>query len=215
VLLVLVRHGESIWNAQGRVQGHGGTGLSRRGHAQARATAEVLAYRYPDAGLLVRSDLQRVAETAAPTEARLGVEVRVDERLREIDVGTWSGLIYAEIEERDPLGFQAWSTRGDRDVRRGGGETFAELRERVWPAILELSGARGTVLVFTHGGPIRVAVASALGLPAQGETRLAGPGNCSLTLLEWRDGRHRLRAYNGVDHLRDRESSSACGHNRY
>ncbi len=203
--LVLVRHGESVWNSEGRSQGHGGTGLSERGHAQAQATAVFLARAYPDTVLLVRSDLQRVVETAAPAEIELGIDVHVDARLREIDVGTWSGLTYHEIAEKDPEGYLAWIRRGDTDVRRGGGETYAELRERVWPALRDAlalkSEQRGTVLVFTHGGPIRVATAAALGLPTSAEARLAGVDNCSLTLLEWQDGLPRLMAYNRTHHL--------------
>jgi len=183
------------------MQGHGGTGLSPRGRAEAEATAEFLAREYQDVALLLRSDLQRVAETAAPTEVLFDVHVDIDERLREIDVGTWSGLTYAEIEVRDPEGLAAWRCRGDQDVRRGGGETFAELRERVWPALREATDHEGTVLVFTHGGPIRVAVAAALGLPATA-VRLASVDNCSLTLLDWRDDQPRLRAYNRIGHLR-------------
>jgi len=200
--LVLIRHGESIWNAEGRFQGHGGTGLTERGRAQAKITAKFLAREFPDAVLLVRSDLQRVAETAAPAEVELDIEVRVDERLREIDIGTWSGLTHDEIAARDPEGYGTWLRREDVDIQRGGAETYAELRDRVWPALCEALEPRGVVLVFTHGGPIRVAAAAALGLPMNAAFRLAGVGHCSLTLLEWRDGRPRLIAYNRVDHLR-------------
>lgn len=69
---------------------------------------------------------------------------------------------------------------GDQDVRRVGGETFAELRERVWPVFRELSKYDGTVLAFTHGGPIRVAVASTLELPTTGQARLTGVDNALL-----------------------------------
>ena len=195
--LVLVRHGESSWNAEGRFQGHGGTGLSEVGHAQAKAVAELLSREYPDAVLLVRSDSARVAETAAPIEAGLGIEVRVDERLREIDVGTWTGLTREEIAAHDPSGYVAWA-RGEPDSRRGGGETYAELRARVWQVLCELVVPDGdvTMLVVTHGGPIRVAVAAVLDLPPGAEQRLAGVGNGALTVLEWRHGIPRLVAYN-------------------
>lgn len=201
--LVLVRHGESIWNAEGRYQGHADPGLTERGRAQATVTARLLAREYADADLLLRSDLQRVAETAALTEAVLDVDVSVDERLREIDLGTWSGLTREEVAERDPEGFQAWTRCEDASLlRRGGGETYAELRERVWSVLREVSRGDGNVLIFTHGGPIRAAVAAALGLTMRQEVRLAGVGNCSLTLLEWRSDLPRLFAYNRTCHLR-------------
>ncbi|MDQ3710408.1 MAG: histidine phosphatase family protein [Actinomycetota bacterium] len=76
-------------------------------------------------------------------EALLGIRAEVDPRLREIDVGTWAGLTWAEVGATDPATLAAWS--GGRDVRRGGGETFAELRSRVWAVIGELAAAGGTV----------------------------------------------------------------------
>lgn len=200
--LVLVRHGESRWNVVGRYQGHANIGLSARGRAQANATAELLAHDYPDAVLLIRSDLERVAQTAAPTAAALGLDVCVDPRLREIDVGTWSGRTIEEIAREDPEGYRAWLRRDD-DARHGGGETYAELRRRVWECLTErVTNSEATVLVFTHGGPIRVAVASALGLPPGGEAHLGGVRNCSLTVLKWSDGRPRLLAYNLTNQVR-------------
>ena len=197
--LLLVRHGESEWNAENRLQGHGGTGLSALGHAQARATAEHLARRFGEVALIVRSDLPRVAQTAAPTEALIDAEVRLDERLREIDVGSWSGLTWDEVALHDPEGLQRW--RDGEDVARGGGETWAALRERVWPALQELSEVGGTVLVFTHGGPIRIGVAAALELPLFGEDRLGPVDNCSLTELAFEPDRVRLRSYNRSEHV--------------
>jgi glucosyl-3-phosphoglycerate phosphatase len=196
--LVLVRHGESLWNAEQRLQGHSGTGLSERGHAEAAATAEYLTAQYPDAEIGLRSDLLRVEQTAAPWASRFGGTVTVDPRLREIDVGTWSGLTWAEVEAQDATTLAAW--RAGQDVRRGGGETFAELRVRVWDALLDRAAHDGTVIVFTHGGPIRVAVASALGLPPLGERQLAAVANCSVTELIVDDGMATLVAYNRRDH---------------
>lgn len=197
--LLLVRHGESLWNAENRLQGHGGTGLSPLGHAQAQATAEHLAKTYREVSLIVRSDLPRVAETAAPTEALVDAEVRLDERLREIDVGFWSGLTWDEVAVRDPEGLRRW--RAGEDVARGGGETWAQLRARVWPALNDLHDVGGLVLVFTHGGPIRIGVAAALDLPLFGEERLAPVANCSLTEIGFDGDRVRLHSYNRSGHL--------------
>jgi probable phosphoglycerate mutase len=197
--LLLVRHGESHWNAAGRLQGHGGSGLSERGHAQAKATARFLDRIASDAVVLARSDLPRVAETAAPTADLLRVTERVDPRLREIDVGTWTGLNWDEVAAVDPETLAAW--RAGNDVRRGGGETFAELRARVWAAWQDLAEVDGTVLVFTHGGPIRVGVAAALGLPPLGERLLAPLENCSVTQLRLLAGKAVLHSYNRADHL--------------
>lgn len=197
--LHLVRHGESVWNSENRLQGHGGVGLSEKGHRQAASTAAFLSATLSHASLIVRSDLRRVAETAAPTEALLDVEVRLDQRLREIDVGFWSGLTWDEVAQRDPSAYRRW--RAGEDVPRGGAETWAELRERVWPALRDLADVGGDVLVFTHGGPIRVGVAAGLAMPPLGEQQLGAVHNCGLTELEFADGEMLLRSYNRFDHL--------------
>ena len=196
--VVLVRHGESQWNAEGRLQGQGGTHLSALGERQAIATADHLAQRYPTVHA-VRSDLERVVQTAAPWEARVAAQVTVDVRWREIDVGSWSGLTWAEVEATDPETLAAW--RAGTDVRRGGGETFAELRARTVEALHALVGQADTVIVFTHGGCIRLGVAAMLGLPLMGERALGPVGNCSVTELELGGDQPVLRSYNVREHL--------------
>ena len=196
--LVLVRHGQSEWNLAGRMQGHAGPGLSAAGGVQAETTAAHLTTTLGSVDRIVRSDLPRVTETATPAEAAFGIRAQVDPRLREIDVGTWAGLTWPEVEATDAATLAAW--HGGRDVRRGGGETFAELRSRVWAVVSELAVATGTVLVFTHGGPIRVAVAEALGLPPLGERLLAPVDNCSLTELSL-GATSVVVSYNRADHL--------------
>lgn len=148
---------------------------------------------------MVRSDLQRVVETAAPWEQSFGGDIVVDKGLRELDVGTWSGLTWDEVEQRQPGARAAW--RSGEDFRRGGGETFAELRKRVWGVVQDLASGASPVIVFTHGGPIRVAVAAALELPPLGERRLVAVANCSVTELRFDVRGVRLAAYNVADHL--------------
>lgn len=197
--VVLVRHGESQWNAEGRIQGQGGAGLSDLGVRQAKATAEYLRDRYDDVTRIVRSDLERVVQTAEPFEAHSSVEVFVDERWREIDVGTWSGLTWAEVAEEDPHTLARW--RSGEDVRRGGGEMFAELRARTAAALRDLRDAGGTVVVFTHGGCIRLGVAEVVGIPVMGEMALGAVANCSVTEVVLDNGDRVLTAYNVRDHL--------------
>lgn len=212
VRLVLVRHGESQWNAAGILQGHGGPGLTAWGREQAAATARMLARHHPGLAAIARSDLPRVVETAAPTEEQVPVAVQVDERLREIDVGSWSGLTRAQAAAADPERYAAWA--GGKDIAPGGGETFAELRARVVEALGEVvAGVRSrteerpTVVVFTHGGPIRVAVAAALGLPVGGHRSVKPVGNCAVSVLDVPEagalaaGEAHLAAYNRVGHL--------------
>ena len=196
---MLVRHGESLWNAEQRLQGHSGTGLSVAGKGEAARTAAYLHRRYGDADLAVCSDLLRVEQTAQPWLDGFDGDVEIDVRLREIDVGSWSGLTWGEVAAQDAQTLAAW--QAGQDIRRGGGETFAELRERVWEALVERTRRAGTVVVFTHGGPIRVAVAAALGLSPLGERKLAAAANCSITELVVDDGDGILVTYNRTDHL--------------
>jgi glucosyl-3-phosphoglycerate phosphatase len=205
VRVVLVRHGESQGNAAARFEGQTGPGLTPRGHAQARAIAAGLD-RCGTPDLVLASDLVRVSETAAPYLARTGLPARIDARWREAAVGSWSGRSFVEIAAEFPDDIRA--LRRGQDVRRGGGETFAELRARVGAALADALtpfagtpvGSRHTVIVFTHGGPVRVATAEAMGLPAGGHLGLDPPTNCSATELDFvlADGNRsaRLVAYN-------------------
>ncbi|MDG4820540.1 histidine phosphatase family protein [Asanoa sp. WMMD1127] len=195
VRLVLVRHGESHWNVEERYQGQQDSGLTPAGFAQAEMAAEVLVDRFGTADLVVTSDLPRARDTAAAYLRRVGGAAREDARLREIDVGTWGGRTRAEVAAAHPEEIAAFE-RGV-DIPRGGGETFGQLRTRVWAALEEIAGA-GTVVVFTHGGCVRVATAAALRVPSPGERGFAPVGNCSLTVIDHAgaDGVHRLVAYN-------------------
>lgn len=178
--LVLLRHGESSWNAEDRYQGLQGSGLSPLGQQQAKLAAEYL--RAITFDQVVASDLRRVTETLQPYADGGCPPVRIDPRWREIDVGNWAGRTFTEVLADDPEVVAAFA-RGE-DVARGGGETFAQLRERVWEAVRDIAAADvRRVLVVTHGGPIRVAAAAALRLPPGGQLLLAPPVNCSLTTL--------------------------------
>ncbi|WP_162449418.1 histidine phosphatase family protein [Phytoactinopolyspora mesophila] len=209
--LILIRHGESHWNAEGRVQGQLGTGLTPLGHTQAAAVSRHLHATYPKPALVFSSDLERVMQTSAPYLSRTGYPVELDKRLREIDCGAWSGLLREDVLERFPEEIAA--IQAGEDVRRGGGENFAAMRARVGEALRDIAEltVRGippentaTALVFTHGGPVRVATAEALDLPPDGHRLLEPPDNCSVTILNMTvdpDGEVtaiRLGGYNSV-----------------
>ncbi|GAB3805153.1 histidine phosphatase family protein [Micromonospora zhanjiangensis] len=202
VRLVLVRHGESLWNVEERYQGQADSGLTATGRAQAEVAAAELLARFGAADLVVTSDLPRARDTANAYLRHLGRDARQDARLREVDVGDWTGRTFTEISAAYPDDVAA-AGRGV-DVRRGGGETFAEVRERVWQALVEAAGqvagqgAGGTVVAFSHGGAIRVAAAAALRVPTPGHTSFAPPVNTSLTVITYagEQGHHCLVEYN-------------------
>ena len=159
--LLVARHGETDWNRVGRWQGHADPPLNETGRRQAAGLADRLAGN----GIVAvySSDLARARETARAVAHRLGLGVVEDPALREIDVGSWSGLTRAQVAERFPEGYARWL---------GGeighdGETREQLTERVLRAARAIAGRHTgeTVLVVTHGGVIRALRRHALGDP--------------------------------------------------
>lgn len=151
--LLVVRHGESEWNAQGRWQGQADPELSPRGLEQAERAAGALAGVTID--LVVASDLIRARRTAEIIAGRLGInEVTIDRGLREVDVGEWTGLTRPEIEVRWPNLLSDW-TLGALESTPGG-ESLTALRKRVTEAVGRIVAAASTipdlrtVLVVTH-----------------------------------------------------------------
>ncbi|MDQ2781675.1 MAG: histidine phosphatase family protein [Actinomycetota bacterium] len=182
--LVFVRHGQTHDNAAGIWQGHRDSALSEVGLAQAhRAAPEVAAYR-PQ--LVVSSDLQRARVTAQAIGGAAGLPVRVDARLREIDVGEWQGRTSAEVRAEGSAELEALG-RG-QDVRRGRtGETVAETAVRVLAALREvideLEPARVAVVVG-HGVSSRAGAAALAGLDQmQAMQVLWGLENCHWAVL--------------------------------
>jgi probable phosphoglycerate mutase len=145
--LVLVRHGETDWNADGRLQGQTDRPLSEEGRRQARRLAEALAAERVEA--IYASDLSRSRETAEIVAARLGLQVVLDPGLRERDWGTWEGLT---PDERERVELVA--------------ESAEQHQQRMLAALRRISGRHptGRVVVVTHGGSIRRVQAATLGM---------------------------------------------------
>lgn len=193
--LVLLRHGETDWNALDIFQGQADQPLNALGEAQARAAAPGVAGLRP--GALYASDLGRARQTAAEIAVLTGLEVLTDERLREIDCGTWSGKSGAEISALVPE-YAGWAASG-RDFRRSAtGETEAEVADRVAPALDELltRHAGETIAVVGHGLAIRVGVARLLGFPGALASTLGTMLNCHYAIVVRSGERTRLSAYN-------------------
>lgn len=152
--LIFIRHGETTWNAAGRWQGHGDPPLSERGRDQAQRCAESLAGLGADR--LVCSDLRRALETAAPIGRVLGLEPRPTSRLRELDVGSWTGMTREEIRAREPEPLERFDA-GAQDVAAGGGESREDIRGRVLEEVERVAAERagGCVVFVVHSGVIR------------------------------------------------------------
>lgn len=159
--LLLARHGESDWNRSKRWQGFADRPLTDLGRQQARELADRLDDTELDA--VYSSDLQRARETANAVARRRGLEVKTAADLREVDVGSWSGLTRAEAEARFPEAYARW-LRGGEGWEDG--ESYDQLRDRVVRAIRHIAAGHegGRVLVVAHGGTIRAVHAAALGV---------------------------------------------------
>ncbi len=162
--VVLARHGETNDNLQPlRFQGFTDTPLNETGRAQAHSLAERLAAGPPpgsgsQAGFrsLWSSDLSRASETAQIVGARLGLDPRLDARLREASRGRWEGYTFAEIERDEPELYAAWR-EAPAQWRFPGGESLLEQQQRVTAAVTEIhAGGELPALVVCHGGSIRV-----------------------------------------------------------
>lgn len=170
--LLLLRHGQSEWNAAGRWQGVADPPLTPHGEEQARRAAHWLAH----TGLtgVVTSDLERAVRTGEIIAAELGLPVvAVEPGLRERDVGEWSGLTTAELNERWPGAVEAW--RAGHLKEPPGGESNDALTGRVMEAVERLvdRAEDEVLLVVTHGGVIHT-VGLALGASWQGNANLTG-----------------------------------------
>ncbi|WP_424860925.1 bifunctional RNase H/acid phosphatase [Streptomyces sp. MMS24-I29] len=201
---VLLRHGETALTPEKRFSGSGGTDpeLSAAGRRQAEAIARSLAAR-GTIQEIVSSPLRRCRETAGAVAARLGLEVRIDEGLRETDFGAWEGLTFAEVRERHGSDLDAWLA-SEEAAPTGGGESFAEVTRRVAAARDRLVArhAGRTVLLVTHVTPIKILVRLALGAPPESLFRMELSAASVSAVAYYADGNASLRLLNDTSHLR-------------
>jgi probable phosphoglycerate mutase len=200
--LVLVRHGQTAWNVEGRAQGHTDVGLDDTGRAQARALAPYVAAMQPTS--LWSSDLARALQTADQLAAATGLEVRQDARLREFDVGERAGLTTPEFAERYPESHASWRD-GHITGHVPGAETTADVIARRVPALREIwesTPAGETSIVVAHGACSKVALLAFLEWPESLMRSLRGLDNCGWAVLEEESqGRGiRLASYNETAH---------------
>ncbi len=197
--LVLLRHGQTAWNAVRRVQGQLESELDDAGHRQAATVAPVLAAMGPAA--LWCSDSTRARQTAAYLAKETGLDPAFDPRLREYFLGERQGLTHEEYAAVAPEEFAVFRT-GDFDVVPGG-ETAAQVSARVSAALHELLGSIGPgelAVAVSHGAAIRDCVPVLLGWPVTERAALHGMANCGWAVLDEPvpGGPMRLVAYNRV-----------------
>ena len=181
--LILVRHGETDWNAEGRIQGMLDVPLNALGVQQAEMAAAELARTIAMAEL-VSSDLVRTRETTQPINAATGFEPRFDARIRERHFGVWQGKTYEEWRVLDAVGMARYNA-GDSDYGPEGGETATQFLVRCVSAVSDLvsAGKEKTLILVTHGGVVSSMVRHAQGLNPQSARTWSVP-NASIS--EWR-----------------------------
>ena len=200
--LLLIRHGQSVANAQGRLQGQMDSPLSEQGRAQARALGRRLAGEGWDLAAFYASDLSRAAETAEILAAELEAPVHLDPRLREYDLGVLNGIVWAEIEFQYP---EIWHGLHHSDewvpiLGEEGGEAFGQ---RLAAALVEIRARHSDdedVALVAHGGSLGQILAHLLDLDHHRRTPFRF-GNTSLSVVEFRTRGPVISRLNDTCHL--------------
>ena len=190
--IYLIRHGEIPQSAPRRFVGQTDLPLTDRGRAQREAVAAFLQGR--GVGRLLCSPLSRCMESARIVGAALGLEPEVVPDLREICLGSWEGLTVEEVRERFPGRYEARG-RNIAGFRPPGGESFADLQRRAWPAFETASESPVPLAIVAHGGVNRVLLCRILGMPLEHLLRLDQDYACT-NILHADDGGWRLAVMN-------------------
>ena len=198
--LCLVRHGETAWNAERRIQGQFDVPLSAVGRAQARAAANALAHE--EFAAIYSSDLARARLTADAAAHLLGLPIRGRAELRERHYGVLQALTYAEFAQHHPDAYARFLAREEAFALPGGGESLRQFADRVIRCIDEIVAAHpgGQVLVFTHGGVLDIAHRRASGKPLSAPRDFEIP-NTALNWLEVERGNWRILNWADRSHL--------------
>jgi probable phosphoglycerate mutase len=189
VRLVLWRHGQTQWNAEGRFQGQSDIPLDPTGEQQAERSARLLAALRPSA--IFSSDLLRATATAAPLARLTSLTVTLEKDLRERFGGLWEGLTDAEIRARYPVEHSQW--------RPPGGETSVAVADRAGAAMERIADGLtpgALAVVVSHGAALRLGAARVLGLPEDLWGAIGPLANCAWSVLGRRRGRWRLIEHN-------------------
>ena len=196
--IILIRHGETEWNSQKRMQGHSNSDLSSVGQAQIQALGQWM--KNVPFDLIYSSDSLRAKQTAEAITQFSGHELQFDQRLREKNLGVFEGLTSEEARERHPEVFRLFKTAGSKYVIDEG-ESTQQLQDRALEIVNEIriKHPEERVLVVTHGGFIRVVMKHSLGLSLETPTRFL-IRNTGVFRLEWED-KWLVSQMGGVSHL--------------
>ena len=201
--IFLIRHGETAWNRERRMQGHIDIPLNEEGLQQAQALGAALASEKPDA--IYASDLQRALTTAQAVASAHQMSVIIDTDLRERCFGAFEGLMYEEVTQRYPEAYAQWQAR-DLYARFPDGErkaeTLHEFHERSVDVLTRIARKHGSgrVVVVSHGGVLDCIYRAAIGMPITAK-RDFDTLNAAVNRLHWDGERFSIRQWADVSHL--------------
>ncbi len=153
--LIFIRHGESLYNLERRYTGQTDVPLTEKGVLQAKITADYILENYKT-DVIYSSDLVRAVETARPIADALGLPIRTDSRLREINAGIWQGMLFADVKKEYTEEYASYKESGGYQ-RAPEGESLLDVLERTYEAVLDIirENEGKTVLISSHNGPIK------------------------------------------------------------
>ena len=200
--MIIIRHGQSIANAQSRFAGHSDFDLTELGHEQARRAAEYLYNSGEKIDKIYSSDLLRAHNTAAPFAQKYDLPINDTEGLREIFAGKWESMRVEDIFEQDKDAFVIWRT-DIANARCTGGESTQELYTRIISFVKELAKENEgkTILLATHATPIRAIECCSHGWGGERLGDVNFVRNSALNIYEYEDGEIRAIKTDIVDHL--------------
>ena len=201
VTFILVRHGYSAFNKTRKFSGQCDVPLDEIGHLQAADTAKYILSNY-GIDTIVSSDLSRALDTAKPIADALGLPIKLDEDLRELNTGDWTGLTFEEVAARYPESFALYCDNVGY-ARPDGGESYEELIARAARAMVCIAAENEgkTVLVSTHGGFIRCLRCALLGVALDEVKNVPHVANASVSVCEYENGEGRFTLVGYKDHL--------------
>lgn len=195
--LMLVRHGQTLWNREKRVQGVSDIELSNRGRAQADSLARSL--RDEKIDTIVSSPLKRAVQTAEAINCFHHLSIKPEKDLMELNMGDFEGIAFQEMMKNHGDFLRRW-TEDPASVAMPGGESLAELQERAWGAVERVAGKSGTILLAAHNFTIMTILCKIKELNLS-HVNQVHVDVASKTLVEFKNGRGDVVFFNDIDHL--------------
>lgn len=198
--VILVRHGQTLWNALGKYQGHTDVPLNEVGIEQARKVAKRLAGENISA--VYASDLSRAKDTAKIIAQKHGLEVETDKKLREMNFGLWEGKTYTQIQEEYPQLVKVWIS-DPQLLQIPQGETFSQVQLRAIRALKEIirrHNINETIVVVAHGLTIISIICAVLEIDLKNMWKIK-QGNTGISIIEFYDNNGILTLFNDTHHL--------------